>query len=122
MKTLIVALMILTGSIANAELVELKNEPVEAAELKGFFETLYGRKNPLPCFTGASTQVCGQVRSTVASANKDLARAGASQRFNVVACAQNPNRVMVIFAVKQTQKTVFVPRCDKRHIELILAN
>ena len=121
MKTLLLTLMIFTASAAQAELVEIKNEPAQKTELKGFFETLYGKRNPPACFTGSSSQVCSEVRSTVSKANKDLSDAGATQRFNVVACAQNPNRAMVIFSVKKSHKTVIVPRCDKQQIELIVA-
>ena len=127
MKGLILSILLLLGSGAQA--VEVVKEATEPAQLTNFTENLYG-KDLKTCYIGSVTEVCTEVKATVRRANLDLGQAGASQRFEVEACAQNPERAMVIYSLgskrkpattgaAKTRKTVYIEPCGGDQVRKI---
>ncbi len=127
MKSFLLVVLFLSSVTVEARNVKvtIKREPASATQLSGFIEALYG-KSKRSCFSGSAQEVCTQVKSYVSRANTDLSQAGAAQRFDVVTCAQNPQRAMVVYSVrssrenaylakkkaKKEQNIVFVERCS----------
>lgn len=115
---ILIALLVVSSS-ANA--LEVIRETAEPAQLTNFTENLYG-KDLKACYVGSVTEVCSEVKATVRRANLDLGQAGAEQRFEVEACAQNPDKAMVIYFLRskrnlaisnepKVRKTVYLEPC-----------
>ncbi len=122
---LIVSLLTSLSTEARETKIVILREPAMTTELTGFTESLYAKhsgKHVKSCFSGAANQVCTEVKTSIKRANRDLAQAGAAQRFDIVTCAQNPNRAMVIVSTRtdKSNKTVFIDRCADETQEVVL--
>jgi hypothetical protein len=127
-KSLVLTLIVFGSVAAQAGeptyKIEIKKD-TGTAEVSGFTDALYGRGSKT-CFSGSANQVCSKLKSQIGRVNTDLSQAGATQRFNIETCAQNPERTMVIYKTQKTRKTVFINRCgaetEAQQIALSLSN